>query len=78
MHAAFVADEIRVLCLNQLVVVSGGSSVNVWQLAIGERGQLEVKGEKDYMPLVYRVEIVVEECAASQLYLRLANTTLVT
>ena len=37
-----------------------------------------VNGEKDNMPLGYRVEIVVEECAASQLYLRLANTTLVT
>ena len=70
--------KFQILCWNQLVVVSCGSSVNFWKLAIGQRGQLDVKGEKDNMPLVYRVEIVVEECAASQLYLRLANPTLVT
>ena len=60
--------KFQILCWNQLVVVSCGSSVNVWKLAIGQRGQLDVKGEKDNMPLVYRVVIVVEECAASLLY----------
>ena len=28
-------------------VENGGSSWNVWELAIGERGQLEVKDEKE-------------------------------
>ena len=41
-------------------VENGGSSWNFWELAIGERGQLQVKGEEENMPLVDRVAIVAE------------------
>ena len=51
-------------------VENGGSSWNFWDLAIGERGQLEVKDEKDNMPVVDRVAIVVEVYGAvCQLFL---------
>ena len=33
-------------------VQNGGSGWNFWELATGERGQLEVKDEKENMPLV--------------------------
>ena len=60
-------------------VENGGSSWNFLELAIGERGQLEVKDEKENMPLVDRVAIVVEtDGAVCQLYLRLSNSTLAT
>ena len=39
-------------------VENGGSSWNFWKLAIGEAGQLEVKDEKENMPLVDRVTTV--------------------
>ena len=41
-----------------------GSSLNFWELAIGERGLREVKGEKENMPLVDRVAIVAEAYGA--------------
>ena len=41
-------------------VENDGSSWNFWELAIGERGQLEVKDEKENVPLVDRVAIVAE------------------
>ena len=41
-------------------VENGGSSWNLWELAIGDRGQLEVKDEKENIPLVDMVAIVVE------------------
>ena len=48
-------------------------------LAVGERGQLEVKDEKENITLVDSVSIVVEVYGAvGQLYLRIWNTTLVT
>ena len=54
-----------------------GSSWTFWQLAIGERGQVEVKDEKENTPLVDMVAIVGEVyCAVCQLNLRLWNTTL--
>ena len=47
--------------------------------AIGERGQLEVKDEKENMPLLDMVAIVAEVYGTvCQLYLRLWNTTLAT
>ena len=56
-----------------------GSSWNFWELAIGERGQLEVKDEKLNMPLVVMVAIVAEVYGAvCQLYFRFWNTTLAT
>ena len=46
--------------------------VDFWELDIGERGQLEVKDEKENMPLVDVVAIVAEVYGAvCQLYLRL-------
>ena len=60
---------------------NGGSSWNFWELAIGERGQLEVKDEKENMILVDRFAIVAEVygavCQLSQ-YSKLSNTTLAT
>ena len=47
--------------LNIFPVENGGSSWNFWELAIGERGQLEAKDERENMTLVDRVAIVVEE-----------------
>ena len=56
---------------------NGGSCWNVWELAIGERVQLEVKHEKENMSLVDMVAIVAEVYGAvCQLYFRLWNTTL--
>ena len=53
------------------------SNWNFWELAIGERGQLEVKDEKESMPLVDMVAIVADVYGAvCQLYLRLRNTNL--
>ena len=54
---------------NIVPVENGGSSWNFWELAIGERGQLKVKDEKESMPLVDRVAIVAEvHGAVCQLY----------
>ena len=51
-------------------VENGGSSWNFWELAIGERGQLELKDEKENMPLVGMVAIVTEVYGTvCQLYL---------
>ena len=51
--------------------------LKLWELDIGERGQLEVKDEKENMPLVDMVAIVAQVCGAvCQLYLRHWNTTL--
>ena len=53
--------------------------LNFWGLAIGERGQLEVKDEKESMTLFHRVAILTEVYGAvCQLYLTLWNTTLAT
>ena len=58
---------------------NGGSSWNFWELAIGERAKLEVKNEKENMPLIDTVAIVAEVYGAvCQLYLRLWNRTLAT
>ena len=57
---------------------NGGSSWNFWELAIWERGELEVKDEKENMPLVDGVVIVAKVYIACQLRLRLWNTTLAT
>ena len=60
-------------------VENGRSSWIFWGLAIGERGQLEVKDEKENMPLVHRVAIVVElKGAVCHLPWRPSNTTLAT
>ena len=60
-------------------VENGGSSWNLWELAIGEGVKLEEKDEKENTPLVDRVAIVAEVyIAVCQLYLRLWNTTLAT
>ena len=56
-------------------VENGGSSWHFWEPAIGEKGQLEVKDEKENMPLVDRVKIVTEVYGAvCQLYSILWNT----
>ena len=78
-YPVFVDDVLYVLllywyrfALNIFPVENGGSSWNFWELAIGERGQLEVQDEKESMPLVIRVAIVAEVYGAvCQLYLRL-------
>ena len=58
---------------------NGGSSWNFWDLAIRERGYLEMKGEKENMPLVDRIVIVAQiYSTVCQLHLGFWNTTLVT
>ena len=41
-------------------VKNGGSRFNLWQLDVGERGQLELKDKQENMPLDDRVSIVAE------------------
>ena len=54
------------------VVENGGSIWTFWELAIEERGEREVKDEKENAPLVDMVANVVEIYGAvCQLYLRL-------
>ena len=65
MLSSFYDDVLYMLllyrfALNIFPVENGGSSWNIWELVIGERGQLEVKDEKENMPLVEMVAIVAE------------------
>ena len=58
LYVVRTAVQIRTQSFSQFQ--NGGSSWKFWELAIGEGGQLEVKDEKENMPLVDRVAIVVE------------------
>ena len=67
------------LYFHMFITWNDGLSWNFWELAIGERGQLEVKDKKENTLLVDRAAIVAEVCSAvCQMHLRLWNTTLAT
>ena len=67
------------LYFHMFITWNDGLSWSFWELAIGERGQLEVKDKKENMPLVDSVAIVAEVYSAVyQLHFTLWNTTRVT
>ena len=60
-------------------VENGGSSWNFWELAIGDRGKLGVKDEKENTPLFDMVAIIAKVYSVvCQLHVRLWNTTMAT
>ena len=54
-HYHYCSTDSRSICFP---VENGGSSWNFWELAVGERGQLEVEDEKENMPLVDTIAFV--------------------